>query len=159
MNTPSKFQTDLDRLHLVPEFLERVGSRVRRVGKTLYACHCIAGQLEVLHNTTIIVVVDKLGRVPDFYQLLCKVLQEHGIEIYKCDRSSFRVFFKNNSNNVKFISYDNVRRTGLDQYGADLDQYPVYDLEGQSNKWWQEANNTPIRYSQKVIQKYIKPLN
>lgn len=145
-------KTNLDKLHQVPEILSTWGSHGRRFGKTLYACHCVAGYLETLKNKTIIVLVPKLEYTKHWIPTLEKVLQEHGMEVEKFDKASFRLFIKNNNNVVKFISTHHPHPI---DFGASYDLYPILDIDHISANFWKDVNGLTVREFGDIIIKYL----
>ena len=130
--------TNLDQLHLVHESIGVFGSIQRRYGKTVYFCHCVAGYLEVLQHETIIVILPYIRRENHFIHTLEDILHEHDIHIKKIDYSSHRIFFNNNSNNVKIMSLDSISRMRPGDAGASHNQYPIIDLDDMPGRFFNE---------------------
>lgn len=122
-------KTDLNILHKAGDIIQIYGTRRRRVGKTMYFCHCVAAHLELLENDVIVVVVEKLDRVEHFISVLEPVLKEHGIQIRFVDKSCWRITFWNNTNQVKFMTPSTMNKMHPIDSGASYNQYPILDLD------------------------------
>ena len=143
-------KTNLDILHRVPEILTRRGSTGRQIGKTYYACHCVAGYLEVLQNTTIMVFIPRAHYLKFWVETLSKVLQEHGMEIEVVDRASRRIFVKYNTNSIKIVTADAVQSCHPLDFGIDPDLYPILDIDNLHADFWNEVNNVTVKNFDKI---------
>lgn len=121
-------KTNLELLHQTHVILSNGYYPGRRMGHTFYVAHCVCGMLELLENETIIVVLNKLEDSKFFLNELKEVSKDHDLLFDKVDRASFRVFFKNNSNNVKFMSLDTLSKNHLIDFGCRIDTKILFDL-------------------------------
>lgn len=128
---------NLDALHLVPETLEFCGSRVRRIGKTTYTFYTILGYLEVLENCDIIVLIRRHQDLPDYFNTLDKLFKENNLEP-KYDISSRRMYFKNNSNRIKFITVSSIKFNHPSDFSNDGNLYLITDLENMPSQFYKE---------------------
>lgn len=121
-------KTDISVLHKTHDFLCRCQGG-RRVGRTFYQCHSVVGQLQILENSTILVIVQNHNGIEEFMKTLVPILEEYNIKISKENRSSWRVWFEDNTNCLKFTTVNYIKEgIPLISYGCRPDQYPIWDL-------------------------------
>lgn len=122
--------TSLDKLHDTHFELLRNGSMRRHTGKTTYACHLIAGHLELLpHYSTVYVIVEYLSRLEYMYGILKQVLNEHNLPPHEKLGSLNRLFFPSLNAYVKFVSIEALEKGHPLDYGVQRSQVIVTDLE------------------------------
>ena len=120
--------TNIERLHDVHFFLAKGFIPPRGLGKTYYLCHSVCGQLTILKNHTVAVFCDNMRLVEHFQATLEKVLPEYDLTVSKMDRASRRIFFEDNTNNIKYFTRDSLQRMHPLDGGCKPEQYPIIDF-------------------------------
>lgn len=144
-------KTNLTVLHRVPEIINKVGTGGRCIGKTYYACHCVAGYLQVLQNEVITVFVPNSNYLKHWISTLTQVLKDYEIEIEFTDFSSRRVFIKNNTNSIKFLTPDVVAKVHPSDFQVSPDLYPILDIDNLGPNFWKETNDLTVRDFEKIV--------
>jgi len=103
--------------------------RPRQFGFTTYQCHVLCGHLNVTRNETQVVLLRDLNRVTSWMHTLEPILLEHDIILKHFDRRCWRLLFENNTNMVKFMSLDTIKRMHPCEAGADPWGYRIEDLD------------------------------
>lgn len=120
---------NLDVLHKVPEIIEKYGTYPKRFGKTFYCLYTILGHIQVLENETIVVLIQDLKDIENYYSLLNKLFEENDLKpIY--NKPFLRIGFKNNSNQIKFMSLLTLQMNHPTDFVSpnSFNQYLIMDL-------------------------------
>jgi len=144
---------NLNILHNTHNILHKRGSYGRQFGKTTYMCYLILGYLEVLENETITVLLEKEDRLFDISKKLNEIFEENDLKpIYEV--SSRRLHFENNSNNIKFITLDILKRNHPTDFSPSYNVNLIHDLEGMSSHFYNEEIS--IWNCKPILDKYLK---
>lgn len=130
-------KTNIEKLHEVRERLMTWGSRERRIGKTTYHCHVVAGMLQVLEPGSVIyVVMEWQDRFRHFQKMLIDIIHELRIgQEGMVDVRRDSIWFRDICVGVKFVTPDNRNA----YRGCARDTILVIDVE-----------NMPARFYNKI---------
>lgn len=130
--------TDLDRLHLVHETVANMGSYMRAIGKTTYACHLVAGYLQVLPPGSYIpVVVERLRDVHNFVKTMEGVMKYHNMETPLIFPEQMTMYFKGLDIYVKFMSIESMLDLPPTVRGVDSDTNLIIDIQDLPYDLWE----------------------
>jgi len=132
---------DINKLHKVPEILETRGSYGRQFGKTEWFLQNLVGYVEVLENTVIPVLIHHHKGIPPKFARLFHIFKERGLEpIY--DIGNRRIRFKNNTNEIKFLTLDTIQRSNPLDYITDKNDallFLLHDLENMPPEFYRDS--------------------
>lgn len=147
---------NLDALHKVPSILAKYGSFPKRIGKTTYAVYSIIGAVQVLENETICVLIKDEKELDFFLRKFYEICLDNDLDPM-WHESFRRVWFKNNSNHIKFITLQTLQIAHPTTFAKphSYNNFIITDLNNMPPDFYQEELTS---LNIELIDKYAKYL-
>lgn len=130
---------DLKEIHKTHFDLLEKGSYSKKSGKTVYFASLLRGYLDILENETILVILPKFKDTRNFFHTFIELTKDEDLQP-KFQPFKNTLTFKNNSNIVKFVFYNENFVTRIHDLNLreDYDIYPIVDLKNLSSGFYKD---------------------